>query len=394
MPASLDIRGRKGTVPLPARRDGPPRVFIIGIGRLGIQVLNGLVSLAPDIEIIAAGPRRSALQTRVNVVTLAAMHVRARLPSVTPLALDLLEVEQAAEILAAQHPDIVVHCATLHPYAATAQLPPVMRDRLMTAGLGPWLPGHLALTERLMKALELADVSPVVINCAYPDAVNAALATVGPFPILGAGNLANNEPALRRAIGDLTATEVSDVSIEMIMHHYVSHRIHRCGDAGGAPFFLSYTINNHIGDQVAPIDSIFGQLASRYRRDVGGENRLIPAASTVALVASLLSDATRRLHAPGVNGHIGGYPIRVSCHELAVVLPEGVTTKAAEAINVTAQRFDGIDAITSAGEVIFTPEATEIFAEVIGHTCAGFRVPEAYEWTQELYAHCCESADG
>ena len=139
-----------------------------------------------------------------------------------------------------------------------------------------------------MQAMEAVGLPSLVVNCAYPDAVNPALATVGRAPLIGIGNIANNEPALRRAIADVLEVQLSDVSVWMVMHHYVSHRIHRHGSAGGAPFHFSYQTGAEDSAVQAPSERLFPLLATRYRREIAESGRLIPAASAVALVSALL----------------------------------------------------------------------------------------------------------
>ena len=367
-----------------------PRLMVIGIGGLGLRILNGLVRLGSDVEIIAAGRDLTRVQVGANVAVFSAMQTTDDVARVQCVALDLLNIDATAETLAVLRPDLVVHCATMQPYAAIAALPPESRTLLADAGLGPWLPPQLVLADRLMKAIQQSDLQTFVVNCAYPDAVNPALTAVDRAPLIGIGNLANNEPAIRRAIADELAVEFSDVSLSMVMHHFVSHRIHRLGDAGGAPFYLSYRIGSGERAGEVPAERLFSLIASRYRREHAEGGKQIPAASAVALISALLGSNARRLHAPAPLGLVGGFPVEVSRYRLAVVTPPGLTLQDAIDINTTAQRFDGIEKIGTDGQITFGDEAVAVFEKALGHHCSRFHVDDAWEWTRELIARCKE----
>lgn len=365
-----------------------PRILIAGIGRLGWHVLNGLVRFG-NADLIATGRDVSKLRVWVNLAVFGAMQATDNVARVEVVGLDLSDVDATAETLARFEPDLIVHCATMQPYTLIAALPSESQRALADAGLGPWLPTQVALADRLMQAIELSGVTSLVVNCAYPDAVNPALAALGRAPLIGAGNIANNEPAIRQAIADDLSVNVSDVSVQMIMHHVVSHRIHSAGDAGGAPFHLSFKIGSTKPGRLTSTDEVFALLASRYRRHHPDAGRQIPALATVALVSALLGSTSRRLHAPGPLGLVGGYPVEINRDRVAIVVPPGMTGDDAIGINKAAQRFDGIDDIGTDG-VSFTAAAASVFEETLGHRCPKFRIEEASEWAHELIRRCAE----
>lgn len=368
----------------------PARIMLIGLGGLGSRILDGLIKLGSNVEIIAAGRDKSQVQVRVNLAMFSAMQLAENVARVHCVGLDLLDTDAMSEVLQLVCPDLIVHCATLQPYAAIAALPHRSRVRIIEAGLGPWLTTHLALTHRLMQAIKIAGRNAIVINCAYPDAVNPALAAIGAAPLIGTGNIANNEPAIRCAIADELAVDPSEVSLSMVMHHYVSHRIHRMGSAGGAPFHLSFRVGSRDRTKEIDPERLFALMATRYRREHREAGKLLPAGSTVALVNALLGSAPRMLHAPAPCGLVGGFLVEVSRGKVTVVPPPDLTVQRAIDINLAAQRFDGIDEIGADGVVTFTDEAATIFGEELGHQCAKFHVSDAYDWALELIAHCTE----
>src|SRR2546423_15508008 len=87
-----------------------PRLMVIGIGGLGLRILNGLVRLGSDVEIIAAGRDLTRVQVGANVAAFSAMQTTDDVARVQCVALDLLNVDATAETLAVLRPDIVVPC--------------------------------------------------------------------------------------------------------------------------------------------------------------------------------------------------------------------------------------------------------------------------------------------
>ncbi len=371
-----------------------PRILLIGVGDLGFPILYGLVRLGGGVEIIVGGRDASRLHANANVAVLSVMQMTGNVARVECAPIDLEHVDATAESLRKLKPDVVVHCATMQPYAAISALPARSQTLLAEAGLGPWLPAQLALADRLMRAVEQSGLSLLVVNVAYPDAVNPALESAGRGPLIGAGNIANNEPGIRRTISDELFVDPSEVSIWMVMHHFVSHRIHSAGDAGGAPFHLSYQVGRGENSQDLPAERVFSLLASRYRRQSRRWGTLVAASSVVALTWALIGANVSRLHAPGPCGLVGGFPVEINREAVVVRPPPGMSLQSAMAINESAQRFDGIEKIGSDGVVTFTEAATAKFAEALGHECRSFRVAEAWNWARELTARCAERRTG
>ncbi|HZN76579.1 MAG TPA: NAD-dependent epimerase/dehydratase family protein [Micromonosporaceae bacterium] len=367
-------------------------VMLVGLGALGSRVLDGLLRAGAEHSVVVAGRDEQRTRTRFNLARFSAMQLTDRVPPSATAHVDLCDVDRTAETIAAVRPDVIVNCATTMPYGLIARLPAGTRERLDAVGLGPWLATHLAPADSLMRAVHLAGVDSAVVNCAYPDAVDPALAGAGRAPLVGTGNVGNNEPAIRCALADRFGVPVEDVTVWMVMHHAVSHRIHRLGTAGGAPFHLSATV----GGSAVDVDSgsLFAELATRYRRGNGVDGRLMAAASTVAVTIALLADSPRRLHVPGPSGLVGGYPAEVGLRQVRVTPPPGLTEAAAVQLNVAAQRYDGIESIGPDGTVTFTAEAAEVFRTQLGHDCRSLRVDEASHLADELSARCKERVSG
>jgi hypothetical protein len=366
--------------------------MLVGLGELGSRVLDLLVRLERT-SIVVAGRDPDAFRQRANLAVLAAVQLGHE-PDVSCVRLDLRDVDATAETLARHRPDIVLHTATLLAPRRLAQLPPVIGDSrargvgtptALPAGrgfspvgsiaghvaespLGVWLPLQVVLAHHLMQAVARSGHAARVVNVAYPDAVNPLLAGVGLAPWIGAGNIANNVPGLRRVIAGRLGCAAGDVDLRLVMHHAVSHRIHRLGTAAGAPFHLSVRLAGE--DVTARIDpeAVFAELATAWRRPGGATGQLMAAASAVALVEAMLRGTPAVLHAPSPDGLPGGYPVVIDGDRAALCLPPELTAARAVAINEAAQRLDGIERIAG-GRVWFTDAAAALLGEAFGHGC-------------------------
>lgn len=324
------------------------------------------------------------LRPRVNLAVLAAMQL-GHAPDVSCVHVDLQHVDATAETLARHRPDIVVNAASLLAPRHLARLPPPAGERLVAGPIGPWLPLQVVLAHRLMQAVARSGHAIRVVNAAYPDVVNPVLAGAGLAPWIGAGNLANNVPGLRRALADRLACPLDHVELRLVMQHAVSHRIHRDGTAGGAPFHLSATA---AGDDVtARVDPelLFRDLTTTWRRTGGATGQLMTAASTVALLQAMMSTARTVVHAPAPAGLPGGYPVELADGRLALCLPAELTAARAIAINEAAQRFDGIERIAG-GVAWFTEPAAALVHEFLGYDARQMTLGDAETQADELLA--------
>ncbi len=373
---------RPDTVGLAVMPD--PRILLVGIGELGARVLDLLARLPGRRTLLAGGRDPEALRPRVNLAVLAAMQL-GHAPDVACVRVDLDDVDATAEALARHRPDVVFHAATLLAPRRLARLPPPAGARLAFGPLGPWLPLQVVLAHRLMQAVARSGHATRVVNAVYPDAVNPLLAGVGLAPWVGAGNLANNVPGLRRALARQLARQLDEVDVRLVMHHAVSARIHRRGTADGAPYHLTALCGGEDVTARADPEALFRELATAWRRPGGATGQLMAAASSAALLGAMTGEARAIVHAPAPAGLPGGYPVALDGDRVELALPPGLAAPRAIAINEAAARLDGIEQIAG-GTVRFTEEAVALVREVLGGAHREMSLADAAEQAAELRA--------
>jgi hypothetical protein len=363
------------------------KLLIVGGGNLCLQILQ---ILAPrnQFEFHVASRDLEKADRLTNLIRLAALQQNVPV-EIHSHQMDLREscIGRNAETLLKIKPDIVLNCASLQSWRVITQLPAEKFAALDHAQFGPWLPMHLAPAHALMRAIKQSCPKCLVVNAAFPDAVNPILYKVGMAPDVGIGNIANLVPATRSAIARLTECEPSQVRVQMVGHHYFSHCVPRHGLPPQVPdptCNLTYWIEGEERTDEHAADAIFGCIASEFRRLGGTDGQYLTAMSAVTVLENLFSENEVRVHAPGPQGLPGGYPIKVGMGKVLLDLPYGVTREEAIKVNEAGQRLDGISMIRADGAVVFGQSHMDVMQRELGFSMAEMRVSDAAAWAEEL----------
>ncbi|WP_268797076.1 hypothetical protein [Pseudomonas huanghezhanensis] len=369
------------------------KLLIVGGGNLCLQILQ---ILAPGNAFhfhVASRDAESAARL-CNLVRLGALQLNANL-SIRPWQMNLVEaqIEQNAEILSYIKPDIIVNCASLQSWRVITQLPKAAFNTLDQAQLGPWLPMHLAPAYALMRAVKQSGVKAMVVNMAFPDAVNTVLDKIGLAPHVGAGNLANLVPATRCAIAMLARCEPDAVRVKLIGQHFFSHFVPRGGLPAVANFHLRYWINGVESTGRFSAERIFASVSTDFRRLGGVDGQFLTATSAVNVICGLHALEETETHAPGPHGLPGGYPVRIGMGQIVLSLPHGITRAEAISTNQLCQRQDGIEMIHPDGSVSFGSEQMAVMESSLGFFMAKMQISEASDRAAELAAKYKAFAD-
>ncbi|MFE2926833.1 saccharopine dehydrogenase NADP-binding domain-containing protein [Streptomyces goshikiensis] len=356
------------------------KIMVVGAGDIGTRVCHALAQSAQPLDIVLAGRDDDRLTREANTTHFGAL-ARGVRSTVTPLRVDLDDVDRTAEQIADQRPDIVFASASVQSWRVLFTLAPAAFAPLYEAAYGPWLPFHLAPVVNLMQAVRASGTDAVIVNAAYPDAVHPLLADDGLSPHIGIGNVANNVPAVRTIAAERLGADPADVTVRLVAHHYVSHRISRTGDSGGAPFHLTVWLHGERVD-LEP-ESVFAPLLTTHRRLGGLPGQAMTVASALSVLEPLITGSEVRTHAPGPDGLVGGYPVRLDSGRIELDLDPELSLQAAEEINRVGQRYDGIAEIEN-GWVTFEERSAAVLSEQLGYECSKLHWSEAAERATEL----------
>jgi hypothetical protein len=356
--------------------------LIVGIGDIGENVLEMLARVPRVSKVYAGGRDEEKTMPKICSAFSGALH-QGYYPKVDFLKLDLDDTANTAKALQEIEPDVIVSATSLKTWwVPQSDVPRDVFKKLDEAGFGPWLPFHLTLIYKLMKAVKKAKITTHVVNCSVPDAVNAILGKIGMDVTVGIGNCDLFIPWLNKIVADKYKVSTKDVCIHFVGHHYLCHVLGAFKSTCGCPYYLKITVNGKEVTDQFNLDELLVD-ANRYMPK-GQADHFIVAASTVKDVMCILDDTNELTYAVGPEGLPGGYPARLSRSGARIDLPDGLTRKEAIRINEESQKFDGIERIENDGTVVFTKNAAKIMDDLLGYKCEKLRPEESERRATEL----------
>ena len=361
-------------------------VAVFGAGDVGEQVLRTL-AVRPEIDRLIAFDLNEDRLASIAANVRAMADLLGYTVAVEDRTLDMSDEESIAACLEGVAPDAIVNTATLQSWWAITQLPAGTWRKLEEgARFGPWLPLHLALTMKLMRAVDAAGIAAPVVNVAFPDAVNPVLARQGLAPACGAGNSEMLWTGARVAAARALGVPADSVTVRMVAHHFhvvfFWAGLESVESLDDYPFILQVQVDG--GDVTAQLDArrLFVEAGRAVPK--GRQVALQTAASAAKNVIRLLDATSRLTHVAAPSGLIGGYDAVAGASGIDVTLPDGIRLQEAQALNERAQRGDGIERIDSNGVVTFTDSAAETMREVLGYDCRTLHPDETEARADEL----------
>ncbi|WP_406148857.1 hypothetical protein [Streptomyces sp. NBC_01012] len=359
------------------------KIMVLGAGDIGRRVFHELAHSPGARHVQLVGRDEETVLKAANLTRFCSVQ-RGHTTDVSHAGTDITDVARTAERIAAFAPDFIFLAVSYQSWWVISTLRQDAFQRVYAANYGPWLPMHLVPVMKAMEAVRLSGTQALVVNAAYPDAVHPALAAAGLSPDIGIGNVANNVPGITTAAADELGCSTADVEVRLVAHHYVSHRLSRTGNSGPAGMGLGIRLGGR--DVTAGLDvaALLDRLPGRYRRTGGLPGQTMTASSALSVLEPLVDRRDAVVHAPGVDGMIGGYPVAIEDGKFRVLLPDGMTADEARAINASGQLHDGISEIRADGTVVFEPSAMAIMKEELGYDCPDMKLSEAEGRAQEI----------
>lgn len=363
-----------------------PTILLIGLGGLGAVVLELLVREDIPARIVVASRDVGRGVARCNLARLGAL-AQGRTAVVDFVRLDLDAEDETTDTIRRLLPDIILCTASRLTWWMPDRLPAAAG--LRHVGFGVWLPAHLVLPLKLMRALRKAEFGGFALTAPFPDVVNCVLGRLGLGPTCGVGNLDEIVPKLRLLAADRLRVPHAEIQVTLVAHHALEPAAFGEPVDELPPFFLRI---EHDHRDVTP--ELPGQelLTRPFPLPAGPATHFLTAGSAIRLVRALLSDEPTRLHAPGPNGLPGGYPIRADRTGVRVPPIPGLSHAEAIAINERSHRFDGIEGIEQDGTVVFTDAAAGTLRQQLGYDCPRLAPADIEGRADELLARFGEIA--
>jgi len=365
-----------------------PTIMLVGLGDLGAAVLELLARQDGLGQIVVCSRRTAHGVARCNLARMGAM-AQGYEPSIRFVTLDINEADAVAETVEREAPDLIFSAAALQTWWLTDLLPEEQAKVLKRARFGVWLPVHLTLTLKLMRALSNASYRGITLTAPFPDVVNCVLGKLGLAPTCGVGNLDEIVPKLRLLAAERLGERLDAFDVLLVAHHALQPAAFGEPMAEVPPYYLRIYFE---GQDVSERVDAHGMLLTPYPLTPGPPSCFLTAASTVKLIRALLSDDETYLHAPAPHGLPGGYPIIVTGGDVQPAPIEGLSLAEAIDINERSHRFDGVERIEADGTVVFCAQDVEVLRGTLGCNFERLKPAESEDQARELMARFREYA--
>jgi hypothetical protein len=217
----------------------------------------------------------------------------------------------------------------------------------------------VVLGKNIMEAYDKAECDAISINTSYSDAVIPWLKSSGiAYFDFGSGNLNHLIPRMKFYVANKCCIKnLNDIDITLVASHFHDVVISKEGHTEGVRLLLSIKYQGKELD--INHDEVYRACGISMPTDQ--KRNMMNASSNFDIIYGILS-AIRdkkavKIHTPGVEGHIGGYPyiIDATGKEVRNYFPLDYTMEEMEQVNRDSIYRDGIENVVD-GKLIYTDE--------------------------------------
>ncbi len=340
------------------KTDEKIRLMIIGLGSVGLYLLDYLVSAAdPRMEIIVVGRNYEKMLSDVNIVKTAAT-IRRQMKATIHIEgnCNLDDVENIAAVLNKWNPDFIVNSSRVY---SGLKYGSISWSHLRAYGI--WTPLSVKFAKNIMEAYEKVDSHAISINTSYSDAVIPWLKSAGiAYFDFGSGNLNHLIPRMKFYIAEKFGIDnLNKIDITLAVSHFHDVVISKEGHAEGQDILLDVKYNGQA------LDFNKGELlkACKIAMPVDQKRNMMNASSNFDIINSILTALREnkivKIHTPGVNGEIGGYPFIIDGCQAHGYIDESIfTLEAMRKANLKSIYLDGVENVKN-GILTYTNELIE-----------------------------------
>lgn len=331
-------------------------IMILGLGSVGNYLFDYLVSSSdPRLHIIVAGRNRDKLMQDVNIVKTAAtirrqMHCKISVEG----ECNLDDIDSVTAALRKWNPDFIVNTSRVY---AGLKYGSISWHHLRAYGI--WTPLSIRYARNIMLAYEKAECNAISINTSYSDAVIPWLKSAGlPFFDFGSGNLNHLIPRIKFHIAEKQGiANYNDIDITLATSHFHDVVISKEGHSEGQTLLIAI---NH-----KPLNAEEQQVIWKdcsIAMPVDQKRNMMNASSNYNIIQSIITaidnHSSEKIHSPGVDGEIGGYPFIIDATGKTVKAGIDTSVFSLEDMRIANRESiykDGIENV-SEGSLFYTDE--------------------------------------
>ena len=338
-------------------------IAIFGLGSVGCYLLDYLVSLAdPQLKLVVVGRNAEKIQQDVNIIrTAATIRRQMRSEIVVEGGCDFKDVASIEAALRKIQPDFIVNSSRVY---SGLKYGSISWSNLRAYGI--WTPLSIRYAKNIMEAYKQADCNAIAINTSYSDAVIPWLKSAGKaYFDFGSGNLNHLIPRMKFFISEKYGiNNLNDIDVTLAMSHFHDVVISKEGHAEGQNILLNIKYNGKSFD----FDKAKLLQACSISMPVDQKRNMMNASSNFNIIDSVLTALREKkqvkVHTPGVDGEIGGYPVIIDGVSATASFDESSwTMDEMRTANRKSIYCDGIENVTD-GCLIYTNELVTKVKEV------------------------------
>lgn len=341
-------------------------IAIFGLGSVGCYLLDYLVSLAdPQLSLVVVGRNAEKMQQDVNIIkTAATIRRQMRSEIVVEGGCNFKDVASIEAALKKIQPDFIVNSSRLF---AGLKYGTISWSNLRAYGI--WSPMSVLLGKNIMEAYGKADCNAISINTSYSDAVIPWLKSAGmPYFDFGSGNLNHLIPRMKFYVAEKCGIDnLNDIDITLVASHFHDVVISKEGHTEGVKLLLSIKYQGKELD--INHDDVYKACGIPMPTDQ--KRNMMNASSNFDIIYSILSAIREKkavkIHTPGVDGHIGGYPFIIdgTGEEVKGYFAPDYSMEQMEKVNRKSIYCDGIESVED-GYLVYTDELLKKVKERFG----------------------------
>lgn len=331
-------------------------IAIFGLGSVGCYLLDYLVSLAdPQLRVVVVGRNAEKMQQDVNIIRTAAT-IRRQMHSEIMVegGCDFKDVASIEKALRKIQPDFIVNSSRLF---AGLKYGTISWSNLRAYGI--WTPMSVLLGKNIMEAYGKAECNAISINTSYSDAVIPWLKSAGmPYFDFGSGNLNHLIPRMKFFVADKYGIkDLNDIDITLVASHFHDVVISKEGHTEGVKLLLSIKYQGKELD--VNQDDVYKACSIPMPTDQ--KRNMMNASSNFDIINSIVTAIRNgiaiKIHTPGVEGNIGGYPFIIDAEgsEVKGYLTPDYSLETMRQVNLNSIYCDGIENISN-GNLVYTKE--------------------------------------
>jgi hypothetical protein len=361
------------------------RVLITGSAGIVGSVIAGHLCQIPDIDQVILldvnEKRGKVLADSLRIK--AAMYTHH--PEFVFEKCDLFDMEQTADLLINYSPNLVFQAATLFSYYFYA---PIILRETKKRRIPNQYPAHtiakdLTLAYQFMKSVKRANISPQIVNVAFPDHVNYILGKVGLAPTVGAGNIDVIVYMIRQIVAKEQKTDISQIKVLMVAHHALEFF-----PLPTTPFYLrmyhgDLDITKRY-DKLQMLKAALDRVSDPFWEAGVDLITETTAASAAKNGLAMLNNRDVVEYTPGPTGLPGGYPTLLNNEGATVSLPDDITLEQAVTINLNHMQLDGVEKVQEDGTVIFTDPTVQLIRDILGLEWPQMKISQSAEMASQI----------